>query len=203
MFLERRCPGCQCNSRLVCQRCFDLFVPSGCVELEGLDQVVCLFDYDERMSRAILAAKNQGRRDVLRQFGRLLRSRIPVSESIWSAHGAVTWIPASPVNRRERGYDQGRLLAMSVARAGNGPAQRLLGRRGRPQTGQDRRARLGGLDLWTPNPVPETVIVVDDVLTTGASLRSAASILREAGAGRVIGMTIASTGWSASSRKYA
>ena len=106
----------------------------------------------------------------------------------------VTWVPADPGHRRERGYDQGQLLARRVARLLRRPARSLLVRdRSRPQTGLDRRRRLDGPGLRARGPVRGTVLVVDDVVTTGGSLGAAARALRAAGAEGVLALTLAAT----------
>lgn len=196
MFLERRCPVCRRRARHVCERCLGQFDPSGPVHVEGLDAVSSVFAYDEALGRAILAAKNQGRRDILRQFGRILARSADVA-----AADVVTWIPASPHNRKQRGFDQGRLLARGLCRGRTVPVERLLVRRGGQQKGLGRTERLDGLQLWPTSTVTGHVVLVDDVVTTGGSMHSAAAALRLAGAVRVTGMTIASTGWPASSRE--
>lgn len=199
MFFERRCPGCQRRARFVCDRCFSDFGASGPVSLEGLDRVFASYDYDDGVARTILAAKNRGRRDVLRRLGQIMAREQP--QARWLGRvDVVTWVPASPQNRRQRGFDQGRLLAQAVAARHCIPVQRLLVRRGRQQTGQGRQARLEGVALWSVRPAPGRILVVDDVVTTGASLQRAAAVLSLAGASSVSAMTIASTGWPAPSR---
>ena len=197
MLLERRCPACRRRSRFVCDRCLGRFLPSGMVQLSGLDQVQSIYDYDESLGRVILAAKNQGRRDILRQFGR----RMGTAAKLVQQFDVVTWVPASPVNRRRRGYDQGLLLARSVARHVELPVQRLLTRRGDQQRGKDREQRLAAMELWPACTIPASVLIIDDVVTTGASLCQSADALRRGGAQSVSAMTIASTGWSAPRRE--
>ena len=104
----------------------------------------------------------------------------------------VTWVPASPARRRQRGFDQGELLARAIARRIGLPVRRSLRRLDDdPQTSRQREGRFRGPEFA---PVGRrlrfrpSVLLVDDVITTGSSLRSAASVLRARGAGPVGGL---------------
>ena len=106
----------------------------------------------------------------------------------------VTWAPTSPRRRRDRGFDQAQLLARAVARRLGLPARATLRRTSStPQTGLDARARHLGPAFRALRPSPGSVVLVDDVVTTGATLEAAASALRAAGATTVIGVTAAAT----------
>jgi predicted amidophosphoribosyltransferase len=106
----------------------------------------------------------------------------------------VTWLPTSAARRRDRGFDQSALLARAVARRLRRPCRPLLRRQpGPPQTGRDRRARLTGPRLTARAAIAGTVLVVDDVVTTGASATAAAIALRAAGASRVLVVAAART----------
>ena len=104
----------------------------------------------------------------------------------------VTWIPASPSRRRRRGFDQGELLARAVARRLRLPARRLLRRTDDiAQTSRGLEGRLLGPDFEAVGRrlrFKPRVILVDDVCTTGSTLRSAAAVLRARGAGWVCGL---------------
>ena len=108
----------------------------------------------------------------------------------------VTWVPTTPARRRRRGFDQGRLLARAVARRLARPCRPLLRRRpGPPQTGRplvDRR-RGPQLEALPGASMGQRVLLVDDVVTSGASLSAAADALRNAGVGGVQGLTAART----------
>jgi predicted amidophosphoribosyltransferase len=98
----------------------------------------------------------------------------------------VTWAPTSAARRRERGFDQARLLARGVARRLRRPCRALLVRSpGPPQTGRPGRDRREGPGFTTIGRPPARVLIVDDVVTTGATIAAAARALRSAGATEV------------------
>lgn len=107
----------------------------------------------------------------------------------------VTWAPTSRRRRRARGYDQAELLARAVARRSRLRSRPLLRRLSeQPQTGRGRRDRLAGPRFVAAAVPGATVLVVDDVWTTGATLSAAGTALRNAGAARVLGATLARAG---------
>lgn len=105
---------------------------------------------------------------------------------------AVTWIPASPSRRRQRGFDQGELLARAIARRCRLPAKRLLRRVDDvAQTSRPLEGRLAGpafAPIGRRLRFKPTLLVVDDVYTTGSTLAAAATVLRDRGAGSVNGL---------------
>jgi ComF family protein len=106
-------------------------------------------------------------------------------------------VPVHPARQRERGYNQAELIALALARhARLAVCDPLV--RTRETTKQhklDRAGRLRNLQgAFAPRPgsrVPQRVILVDDILTTSATLEACASVLREAGAKEVFGFTLA------------
>jgi predicted amidophosphoribosyltransferase len=106
----------------------------------------------------------------------------------------VSWVPTTPGRRRARGFDHGRLLAVAVARRLGVPCRPLLVRLPGPaQTGRTRAERLAGPRLVVLGrvAVPARVLLVDDVVTTGATLSSAARALHAAGAEEVAAVAAA------------
>lgn len=98
----------------------------------------------------------------------------------------VTWVTAVPARVRQRGVDHARAIAEVVAQALGAPLLQLLDVGAGPlhREGYHARLRLPGSE----------VVLVDDVLTTGATAWRAAAALRRAGASEVILVTLARAG---------
>ncbi len=110
---------------------------------------------------------------------------------------AVTFVPMHPRRERERGYNQSRLLAEELARHLGLDCLPLLARprSSPPQAGlsmEQRRANLRGCLETNPGAdVPCSILLVDDVFTTGTTLSECARALKQAGAGCVVACVLA------------
>ena len=96
----------------------------------------------------------------------------------------ITWVPARPADVRERGYDHAALLAQGLAAALGLPARPLLRRIGTAldQAGLGVEERRRNLErVFSAVPHEGGVVLVDDVVTTGATLAACGSALRRAG----------------------
>ena len=107
--------------------------------------------------------------------------------------GAVVPVPPAPPRLRRRGFDPAGELAAALAERLEAPLTPCLARRGgRRQVGRRRAERLAHPPrVRVVADVPRSVMLVDDVLTTGATLTSCAQALRAAGAQRVVAVTFA------------
>jgi predicted amidophosphoribosyltransferase len=111
--------------------------------------------------------------------------------------GALVAVPLHPARLRGRGFNQAALIADALAaRTGLARADvlRRAGSQAR-QVGRDRVARLRGPagSISADGPVPARALLVDDVVTTGATLAACAAALRAAGAERVAAVAFART----------
>ena len=113
----------------------------------------------------------------------------------WPRIDVITSVPVAAARYRERGYNQSELIARLVARRLGIPYSSLLGRAtSTHQIGQDRRSRLeqvSGAFFATKRLSGQYVLVVDDVVTTGATLSECASVLQASGASGVWGAAVA------------
>lgn len=124
--------------------------------------------------------------------GRLLAQCMAEAFSVLSRPAVLVPVPLHRSRLRARGYDQALELARPVARALDIELRLDLVERHRataPQSSLDaarRRRNLRGAFVVAPRPrLPDHVALVDDVMTTGATLHAAARALRRAGVARV------------------
>lgn len=149
------------------------------------------------IAQAIHRLKYKGRREVARSLAPLLASSCAAT---LSSVDAIVPIPLHKERRRERGYDQALLLARSLASLSGRPlAPSLLvrSRHTEQQVGLDRVARernLKGAFQAAPASLGQSLALVDDVVTTGATSRAAAEALSRAGARHVVVVALARAG---------
>lgn len=142
--------------------------------------------------RAVIEAKFRGVSALLDPLGRAAAQVVPAS---WDVD-AVTAVPLHGTRRRRRGFDQAAVLAHTVGDELGVPRRDGLLRRRRAtgaQTalGVDRRRRNMAGAFEARGAVPASVLLVDDVATTGATLGAAARTLLDAGAERVYALAVA------------
>jgi len=150
--------------------------------------------YDGVLRELVLLFKSRGRDELAAPLAGLLLAAW--RRAGWPRPDAVVAVPMTWVRRLRRGYNQAELLAHSLARELGAPLEHALHRRGRgTQVGGARsdRLRLSAAAFPVHRPVAGRVVLVDDVLTTGATAAACTRALKRAGAGDVYILTIAKT----------
>jgi predicted amidophosphoribosyltransferase len=153
--------------------------------------------YEGVLRTAILGLKNRGREELAAPLGELLAGRVSVEP--WAPEiDLVTWVPSHPLRRLARGHAASASLAESIARRLGLPIVSTLRRHGLGR--QATRSRVQRLALGSRSfssrarrTFGRRILLVDDVTTTGTTLRRAAEALVEGGSTMVACAILART----------
>jgi ComF family protein len=208
LLLPPRCPGCDTEGEVICDRCRRPFerrldeppgAPIGlAVDMpEGLVQLEWCAAFTGPVRAALHSLKYDGERRLVEPLAAVMAER-------WRRAGRggdlLVPVPVHAARRRERGFDQaeelaracGRLLGMQASsclvRRDRTAAQHALGRGERARNvggafGVAERSQAAVSGRW--------VVLIDDVTTTGATLSGSAAALGRAGARAVSALTLA------------
>ena len=172
LFFPPRCAFCRRTGvHGVCADC-ERTLPYAKVQLcEGAGFGSCASPllYEDAVRESLLRFKFHGAQSAAEGYGELLARC--AAEELGGQFDTVTWVPVSKKREHERGYDQAYLLSSAAERRGN-----VLGVYEAENTDRIRGAKI---------------LLIDDILTTGATLGECVRVLREAGAADVVCATLA------------
>jgi predicted amidophosphoribosyltransferase len=157
----------------------------------AVDACRALVTYDDAGRRLVTALKYGNARSVVAWLAAAMAHLVVASG--WPVD-AVTWVPTTSARRGRRGFDQAELLARGVAAHLGVPCRAYLLRGPGPaQTDRDLDGRRRGPTIVGRGRPPPTILLVDDVVTTGSTVSAGARALRAAGADRVVVVAAART----------
>jgi competence protein ComFC len=209
LFFPPLCPGC--NQRInelrsgICPDCWEQVIPLLPLEVkakqvpEHLDAIFPVFKFNPLIQNLVHALKYQGLKSLGVALGKY--AGIQVRPMISTEPDTVLIpIPLHPIKLRERGYNQSDYIADGFAislqlpvrkdilrRIKNTVTQTQLTAEERHQNMQDAFSVKKNVDLTKV----KNVILIDDVLTTGSTMNSAAEVLKKVGIQRIYGLTVA------------
>jgi len=157
--------------------------------------------YEGPLKEAIHLVKYRGRTSLAPLLAGLM-IQVAREHPLFRECQVVVPVPASPGRLRRRGFNQAELLAREVAWGLELPLlPRVIAkhRETPPQTGlarEQRRQNLqGSFKVTAPEEIAgKTILVIDDVLTTGSTVSAVAELLRQQGSGRIFVITLVNTG---------
>ena len=208
LLLPGACAGCGRYGELLCAPCLANLRPAGAdadrfaaadpgiVVGDAMELAMAAFIHEGTLRRVLQRLKYGG---AGRLATPLAGASVPALRALVAQTGPAPLVPV-PVHaarRRQRGYNQAELLATELGRLAGLPVLDLLLRH-RPTTrqhGLGRAARLhnlrGALGVRSAAQAPDVAILVDDILTTSATLEACAETLRRHGVSRVFGFAVA------------
>ena len=157
-------------------------------KLQFLDSFTAVWYYEGNVRKSLLRYKFYHYRSFADSYGRLLAMKL--LQAYPEGFDCLTWIPVSRLRKLRRGYDQVELIAKAVGRElGMQPVPLLKKvRHNRPQSGLSdaakRRANVLGAYRETDREAVagKRILLLDDILTTGATAGECARVLLTAGA---------------------
>jgi len=209
LLLPPACAGCGRYGALLCGTCSatlraartpqDRFSAAdpGIVVGETLELAMAAFVHEGAMRRALQRLKYGGAARLAGSLAELSRPAFNDLLDLADGGPVLVPVPVHPDRLRQRGYNQAALIGAELAAWTGLPMLESLVRT-RPTTrqhGLGRAARLhnlrGAFGPRDPPPAGKTAILIDDILTTSATLEACAEVLRDAGASRVLGFAVA------------
>lgn len=204
LLYPRKCIFCGClleQRTYLCESCKKEapYFKNSKRKLQFLDSFTAVWYYKGYVRESLLRYKFCHGLYLIEPYGRFLAARI--RQQYPDGFDVLTWVPTSPFRNIKRGYDQSHLLAKAVGKELGMKPRRLLFkiRHNPPQSGLSNAAMrrgnvIGVYRVLQKNQVRgKRILLLDDILTTGATAGECARMLKTAGAAEVHCAVVAST----------
>lgn len=217
LFFPITCYGCEKSGTYLCEKCFKTIKfqerqsKTFNLKQENLKEVFIAGDYENKLlAKLIIAFKYEGQKNIGADLGKFLNffwdGRIKIIRledkdlALRLENSLIIPLPLTKARKKERGFNQAEILAEILAKEFSYQIFLGLKRKGRKkhQAKLNEKQRLKNISGQFFVPEKERnflsgsdIILIDDVITTGATLNEAAKILKEAGAKEVFALVLA------------
>jgi len=218
LLIPRRCIGCNVELKegALCARCSDTLpvrsaplcphcdirVPGGtlsirCRRVLKVSRIAIPSPYEHPMVKASIdELKYKGMKDLAEPLGKLLSDGIGSQLGGMPLNAVLVPVPLHPERERKRGFNQARLLAHVAGGLLDVPVSEIMVRtRNTPKqvklSAHARKENLTNAFSARINDSKKTYIIIDDVMTTGSTIRTCAQALRKAGAKTIWAASVA------------
>ncbi len=198
-----RCPGCDCvidYNCAFCEKCGAALIPyDKKFNVENADAFEAYCVYEGIAQKAVLNFKHTAQGNAYYAFAWAIFQKLRQS-GLDKGINVITYVPMLYEDIKVRGYNQSELIAKELHFMLNVPCRNALVKTKKTLSqkslsGDERRINVMGVFAANKrfSVSGSTVLLVDDVCTTGSTLSEAAGVLRKAGASRVIAAAFAKT----------
>ena len=201
LFFPPKCPYCSkviFRNETECPDCRIQFPSDAKIKkLPSEDICIAPFAYDSQVRKAILDFKYHSVVFNAESFSKAIFNSVR-SQAGESDIDIITYVPMSKRSRKKRGYNQAEILAVKLAGISSKPCLQLLDKtkKNRIQhelNAEDRAKNVIGVYSPTDSEMirDKSILIVDDICTTGSTLSECCRVLRQSGAKKVLCAAIA------------
>ena len=188
------------KGEMVCSKCREELPkrndPILNIHIPNVRKTVCPFYYEKYVRDSLLRYKFSGLRAYAQIYGEILAKSI---DEMGISCDIITWVPLSKKRCRKRGYDQAQLIAEELAKRMDIKCEKLIEKivDNPAQSGSGnaakRKANVKGVyrALRPENINGKRILIIDDIVTTGATLSECAAILHKSGAAEIMAGAVA------------
>jgi ComF family protein len=188
------CPVCKRSS-------IDGFTHTKCQRSLGMDGLISIWNYDKVIKKAITSLKYKYATEIVTELMNHIEIKLKNSEVLISNEYCLTPVPLHWHRENSRGFNQSDLFGKEIAKKMNWkyiPDLVIRKKMVSPQVGLEGKDRINNVkDIFSLNlhyslpAIHQTIIIFDDVYTTGSTLKEITKVLKRSGAQKVWGLTIA------------
>jgi len=200
ILLPKACTVCGKEGNYVCEKC-SLFLSEAptILTVNGLEELVSIWEYEGVIRNIIFKIKYEGVFDVINE---LVERAFEIREPYIPEDIIITFVPMFKKKEKRRGFNQAELIAKKVGEITGRKVLPLLEKTKDTlsQTELNKEERIinvkDSFALFRPDlnkSLAEKVLLIDDIWTSGATMRECCRILKKSGVKKVWGFTLART----------